>query len=176
MTKSLLSQRRLAAEILKIGENRVWMDPDALDEIERAVTKEDIRKLIEERKIWKRPIKGVSRHRARKREEQRRKGRRRGLGKRKGSKKARMGGTKIWVERIRAIRKLLRRLKRVGVIDRRTYNKLRRIAKAGVFRSKAHVIVYIKEKRLNLKPIESIEDLEKLEVELEKEKEEKEVG
>lgn len=163
MTKSLLSQRRLAAEILKVGENRVWIDPEAIDEVEKAVTREDIKKLIHEKKIWKRPIKGVSRHRARKREIQRRKGRRRGMGKKKGSKKARMGGSKVWVRRIRAIRKVLWKLKEFGIIDRRTYNKLRRMAKAGVFRSKAHVIVYIKERRLNLKEIESLEDLKRME-------------
>ncbi|MCK4435394.1 50S ribosomal protein L19e, partial [Candidatus Bathyarchaeota archaeon] len=27
----LKSQRRLAAEILKIGENRVWIDPERID-------------------------------------------------------------------------------------------------------------------------------------------------
>jgi len=166
MTKSLLSQRRIAAEILGIGVNRVWIDPEAIEEVEKAVTKEEIRKLIEERKIWKKPIKGTSRHRAKKREEQRRKGRRRGAGKKKGSKYARMGGSMVWVIRIRAIRKVLRRLKNVGVIDRRTYNKLRRMAKAGFFRNKHYVISYIKEHKLNLKPIESIQDLDKYESEL----------
>lgn len=165
MTKSLLPQRRMAAEILGVGIHRVWIDPEALDEVEKAVTKEDIKKLIKERKIWKRPIKGISRHRAREREIKRRKGRRRGLGSRKGSKYARMGGSMIWVMRIRALRKILRRLKDAGVIERRVYNKLRRMAKAGFFKSKAHVITYIKEHRLNLKPIESIEDLEKYEQE-----------
>ncbi len=154
MTKSLLSQRRIAARILKVGENRVWIDPEALDEVEKALTGEEIKKLIEERKVWKRPIKGVSRHRARFREMQRRKGRRRGAGKKKGSKKARMGGTLIWVTRIRAIRKILRRLKDDEVITRRVYNHLRRMAKAGFFRNKSHVITYIQEHRLNLKPLD----------------------
>jgi len=165
MTKSLLSQRRMAAEILGVGINRIWIDPEALEEVEKAVTKDDIRKLIKERKIWKHPIKGVSRHRARAREEKRKKGRGRGPGSKKGSKYARMGGSMIWVMKIRAIRKILRRLKDAQVIDRRTYNKLRRVAKSGFFRSKMHVISYIKEHRLNLKPINSIEDLEKYEQE-----------
>jgi len=166
MTKSLWPQRRMAAEVLGIGIHRVWIDPEAIDEVEKAVTKEDIRKLIKERKIWKYPVRGVSRHRAREREEKRRKGRRRGPGKKKGSKGARMGGTMVWVIKIRAIRKVLRRLRDTGVIERRTYNKLRRMAKAGFFRNKSHVIGYIKEHRLNVKPIESIEDLERYEREL----------
>ncbi|MGQ4892299.1 MAG: 50S ribosomal protein L19e [Candidatus Njordarchaeia archaeon] len=154
MTKSLAPQRRIAASVLKVGENRVWMDPEALEDVEKALTREDIRKLVKERKIWKRPVKGVSRHRARFREMQRRKGRRRGPGKKKGSKSARMGGTMVWVIKIRAIRKILRQLKDEEVITRRVYNHLRRMAKAGFFRNKAHVITYIQERRLNVKPLD----------------------
>ena len=43
---SLKSQRRLAAEILKIGKNRVWIDPERIDEVEVAITREEIRKLV----------------------------------------------------------------------------------------------------------------------------------
>ena len=154
MTKSLAPQRRIAAQILKVGENRVWIDPEALDDVEKALTREDIKKLVKERKIWKRSVKGVSRHRARFREIQRRKGRRRGPGKKKGSKSARMGGTMVWVARIRAIRKILKQLKDEEIITRRVYNHLRRMAKAGFFRNKAHVITYIQERRLNVKPVE----------------------
>ena len=153
MARKLIPQKRLAAEILGCGVNRVWIDPDAIDEVEMAVTKEDIRKLIKERKIWKRPIKGTTHFRADIRAYKRRKGRRRGPGKKRGSKKTRMGGSYVWVNRIRAIRKILRALKYHGVISPNTYNKLRRMAKAGVFKSKAHVISYIKEHEMNLKPI-----------------------
>ena len=45
---SLKSQRRLAAEILKVGESRVWMDPDRTEEVEIAITREEIRRLIHE--------------------------------------------------------------------------------------------------------------------------------
>ena len=154
MTKSLAPQRRIAAHILKVGVNRVWIDPEAIDEVEKALTREDIERLIRERKIWKHPIKGVSRHRARYREIQRRKGRRRGPGKKKGAKKARMGGTMVWVIRIRAIRKILWKLRDEGIITRKVYNHLRRMAKAGFFRNKAHVITYIQERRLNVKPLD----------------------
>lgn len=52
----LANQRRLAAEVMDIGVNRVWMDPDASKDIEAALTREDVRKLIEE----KRSVKGIS--------------------------------------------------------------------------------------------------------------------
>ena len=35
----LRNQRRMAAEILKCGENRVWMNPDRLDEVEDCITR-----------------------------------------------------------------------------------------------------------------------------------------
>ena len=42
----LRNQRRMAAEILKCGENRVWMNPDKLDEVEECITRADIRTAI----------------------------------------------------------------------------------------------------------------------------------
>ncbi|MGD2065814.1 MAG: 50S ribosomal protein L19e, partial [Candidatus Bathyarchaeota archaeon] len=45
---SLKSQRRLAAEIMKVGENRVWIDPERIDYVEAAITREEIKKLIHE--------------------------------------------------------------------------------------------------------------------------------
>ena len=158
MTKPLKTQRRLAAEILKCGETRVWFDPEALDEIEKATTREEIKKLIHERKIWKYPIEGVSHVRANIRAEQRRKGRRRGPGKRKGSKLARMGGKKfLWMIRIRAIRKMLDKLREYEIITRGVHEKLRKKAKAGAFRSKRHVVMYVLEHELNIAPIELLE-------------------
>ena len=47
----LKNQRRMAASLLKCGEHRVWMDQDRLDEIAKAVTKDDIRVLIKGKAI-----------------------------------------------------------------------------------------------------------------------------
>ena len=60
----LKSQRRLASQILKIGQNRVWIDPERMDDVEGAITREEIRKLIHEKIIVSLPEKGVSRSRA----------------------------------------------------------------------------------------------------------------
>ncbi|MDL5502201.1 MAG: 50S ribosomal protein L19e, partial [Candidatus Methanoperedens sp.] len=80
----LANQRRLAAEVMDIGVNRVWMDPEAFKDIATALTREDIRKLISEEKIGKRNIKGVSRGRARKVAQTRAYGHRKGHGSRSG--------------------------------------------------------------------------------------------
>ncbi len=138
-------QRRLAAAVLKCGQNRVWFDPTALEDIATAATKEDIRELIERGVIKRKPVKGVCRARINKKRMQKRKGRRRGHGSRKGKKTARMPRKRLWIIRIRAIRRRLRYLRDTGAIDRRTYRMLYRKAKGGEFRSVAHLNAYIEQ-------------------------------
>jgi len=136
-------QRKIAAALLDCGENRIWMDPTALEDIAGAVTKEDVRELIEQGLIKRKPEKGTSRARINRRKAQRRKGRRRGHGRRKGRKGARMSKKELWMRRIRPIRRRLKYLRDSGVIDRRTYRILYRKAKGGEFRSVAHLNSYL---------------------------------
>lgn len=138
-------QRRLASEVLKCGENRVWFDPEALEEISTASTKQDIRELIEKGAIKKKAVRGVCRARINRMRLKKRKGRRSGHGSRKGKKTARMPGKRLWIIRIRAIRRRLKELKTSGQIDRKTYRLLYRKAKGGEFRSIAHLNAYIEE-------------------------------
>ncbi|OYT35365.1 50S ribosomal protein L19e [Archaeoglobales archaeon ex4484_92] len=136
-------QRRLAANLLKCGKNRVWFDLSSLDEISTAATKEDIRELIEKGLIKRKPLVGSSKARIRKKRMQKRKGRRRGHGSRKGKRTARMPRKRLWILKIRAIRRRLKHLRDSGKIDRRTYRILYRKAKGGEFRSVAHLNSYI---------------------------------
>jgi large subunit ribosomal protein L19e len=62
---SVVSQKRLAAEILKVGRSRVWIDPDDTDKVSSAITRGEIRKLIHEGAIKRTPTIGISRGRAR---------------------------------------------------------------------------------------------------------------
>ncbi|MEM1873351.1 MAG: 50S ribosomal protein L19e [Acidilobaceae archaeon] len=130
-------QRRLAAEILGVGESRIWIDPDPekAEEIAQALTRDDVARLIARGLIKVRPEKGNSRSRWLKRRKQRAKGRRRGHGKRKGEAGARSDPEKQWVARIRKIRRYLRWLRDNGVIDRKLYRSLYMKAKGGAFRS-----------------------------------------
>ncbi len=86
---TLSPQKRMAAQLMKAGMSRVWMDTKSIDDIAEAVTKDDIRKLIRRNVIQKRPSKGNSRSRFKAAKAQRDKGRRKGPGSRKGTKKAR---------------------------------------------------------------------------------------
>ncbi|MCD6492648.1 MAG: 50S ribosomal protein L19e [Archaeoglobaceae archaeon] len=140
---NLKLQRKMAAKILKCGENRIWIDPTALEDVASAATKEDVRELIESGVIKRKPVKGISRARINKRKLQRKKGRRRGHGRRKGKKTARMSKKEAWMIRIRALRKRLKYLRDTGIIDRRTYRMLYRKAKGGEFRSVAHFNAYL---------------------------------
>ncbi len=137
-------QRRLAASILKCGEERVWMDPNALDEIKEAVTREDIKMLIKRGLIKRKKIKGTSRVRANYIKMQKEKGRRKGPGSRKGKKYARYPRKQRWMKTIRPIRATLKDLRDSGKIDRRTYRRFYRLAKGGTFKSRNHLLMHLK--------------------------------
>jgi len=142
----LSTQRRMAAELLKVGINRVWIDPEAEEEVAGAITKDDIRRLIKEGVIRARSEVGISRSRAKKRLEQRRKGRRKGPGRRKGAAKARTPKKEAWIRKVRPLRARLRELRDKGLIDEGQYRRLYRMVKGGSFRSKAHMEAYLKER------------------------------
>jgi len=135
----LSHQRRLAAEILKCGINRVWIDEDRCEEVAKAVTRNDIRILIKGGAIKKRPIGGISSGRKKQMRKQKAKGRRRGQGSRKGAKYARLPRKRRWIMTIRAIRSYLRELRDSGLIDKHTYRTYYRKAKGGEFKSKSHL-------------------------------------
>ncbi|MEM2111459.1 MAG: 50S ribosomal protein L19e [Candidatus Bathyarchaeia archaeon] len=143
MNLSLTSQRRMAAEILKAGINRVWIDPERIDEIESAITREEIRKFIHEKAIRKIPEKGVSRARARILHEKKKTGKRRGPGSRVGSQGSRTPRKETWIRKIRAQRKELRKLKGRRAITEKVYRKLYVMAKSGSFRSVSDLKRYL---------------------------------
>lgn len=148
MSVDLSMQKRLAADILDVGTGRVWMDPDREAGISSAITRADVRSLIDDGAIKAKPKKSISSGRARKRKEQRQKGRRRGPGSRKGAEKARLPKKEAWIKRVRPLRRRLRELRDEGSIDSGLYRQLYRMVKGGSFRSKAHLESYLKKRGL----------------------------
>ena len=136
------TQKRLAAEILKCGMSKVWMDPDHMEEIEKAITRADVRRLIKKGYIRKKRINEQSRGRARKKLEQKKKGRMRGPGKKKGKKSI---GKREWIKTIRALRRYLKEQRDLGKITPSQYRRLYLMAKGGRFRSKTHLKMFIEE-------------------------------
>jgi len=140
----LKSQRRLAAQVLKIGQNRVWIDPEKADDVEAAITRDEVRRLIHQGTIKASPEKGISRGRARIIHEKKKKGRRSGPGSRTGSSHARVSKKHAWMSKIRALRKKLRTLKTKKMIAENAYQKLYRMAGSGRFESVADLERYMK--------------------------------
>ncbi len=140
----LKSQRRLAAEILKVGQNRVWIDSEKIEDAEAAMTREEIKKLVHEGVIKRLPEKGISHARARIVHEKKKKRRRSGPGSRSGSARAKISKKEAWMSKIRALRKRLRELKANKIVTESTYRKLYRWASSGRFVSVADLERYLK--------------------------------
>lgn len=128
-------KRRLIARTLGVGIDRVWIDPEHIDEVMDIDTREDIKILLRRGVIKIKPVKGQTIREKRKR---------RGPGSRKGSKRARVSKKEAWMKRVRAQRKFLRLLRDKGIITRSQYRKLYMMVKGGMFRSKGHLREYIK--------------------------------
>ncbi|MGO8806919.1 MAG: 50S ribosomal protein L19e [Candidatus Bathyarchaeia archaeon] len=136
---NLTSQRRLASQILKIGRNRVWINPEFMDDVESAITREEVRKLIHERVIISLPEKGVSRSRAKVIRAKKVKGRRSGPGSITGAAHAKVTKKEAWMIRIRSLRRKLRELKAARTITEDTYTQYYRMAGSGRFQSIAEL-------------------------------------
>lgn len=143
---SLVSQKRLAAQILKVGKTRVWVDPEDTDRVSSAITRDEIRKLIHQGSIKKLPEVGISRGRKRVRSQELLAGRHKGPGSTKGKTH---DSKRRWVVRIRSIRRRLRSLRDKRFITTQVYRKLSLMAKGGTFRSAAHLDEYIDTHKLS---------------------------
>lgn len=146
----LSTQKRLAADIMKVGVSRVWIDPRFEDDVSLAITREDIRRLVEEGAIQEKPATGVSRFRARYVLQQKRKGQRKGHGTKKGKASTKLSGKERWMMKIRPMRKELKKLRDEGKITRKTYRDLYLKAKGNAFRNTAHLKTHISERKLEV--------------------------
>ena len=138
------SQKRMAADILDVGEGRVWLDPGEQEEIAEAITRDDIRELVDEGIIRAKDAKTNSRGRARERAEKRSYGHQTGAGSRKGKAGARQARKDDWVARIRAQRARLKELREDGTIDRTQYRELYNKASGGEFDSVDRLEAYVR--------------------------------
>jgi large subunit ribosomal protein L19e len=144
----LANQKRLASKILECGLDRVWLNPEASEEIASAITRDDIRELIEKGTIKAKPVKGVSRGRARALAAKRKYGHCKGHGSRKGKKGARTPKKEQWIKKIRALRRRLKELRAEGALDKSAYCRLYRKAKGGEYRSVAHLNSHLGSEKL----------------------------
>ncbi|MFB6182961.1 MAG: 50S ribosomal protein L19e [Haloarculaceae archaeon] len=139
----LSAQKRMAADVLDVGKNRVWFDPERQGDIADAITREDVRDLVDEGAIRDTEKKGNSRGRARERQRKRSYGHQKGHGTRKGKAGGRQDSKKDWESRIRAQRERLRELRDGGDLDSSQYRDLYDKASGGEFDSVADLQRYI---------------------------------
>jgi large subunit ribosomal protein L19e len=135
----LKNQRRMAAELIGCGENRIWIDPNRMDDVASAITRSNVRTMINAGAIRAKKKKGISSGRRRYQKGQKDKGRQRGPGSRKGAKYARTPKKRQWMKKVRLLRARLKELRDNEVIDTATYRKYYLQAKGGMFKNTAHL-------------------------------------
>ena len=131
----LTTQKRMAADILGVGKNRVSFDSLRLEEIKQAITKADIEDLIKDKAIRAKPGRAKIKKERRKRRNA-------------GRRKMRVVDRKrLYVNKIRKIRRYVKDQLNAGQISKEMVNEVRKYAKAGQFKSLRNVKEYIKLKK-----------------------------
>lgn len=128
------NQRRISAELLNVGKNKVWFDKNRLEDIKKAITRLDVKELIKEGAIKVR----IKRKSEKKKEEKIKK--RRGI----GNRKIRVSNRKQkYVFKIRKLRKYIQDLFEKNTIDKAERAKLRIMARSGELRNLRHLQDYL---------------------------------
>jgi len=139
--KTLRSQKRLASYVLNVGRNRVWFDPEKLNEIKEAITKSDIESLIKDGAISKKAVTGVKRRAGRDKKLKNKKERGRGRGKKR---MILINEKRNYMFKIRKLRQYIKVLRDAKIITTKDANKLEKWSKAGIIKNKADVRARIK--------------------------------
>ena len=144
MPVNLKSKKRLVSRIVGVGVNRVRFDNDHLDDVADAITRDDIRSLITANTISIKSFKGTSRGRAKIKKIQKSK---RGAtqGSKKGRKGARVGKKSVYVNKVRALRYILKIAKDRKEITNDVFKIVYKKIRGNTIRNKAHLRTVIEE-------------------------------
>ena len=141
---NLRAKKRLVSRVTGVGIHRVWFDSDHLDDIEDAITRENIRSLLTANTIKIKSFRGTSTARAKLKKIQKKK-RGRGQGSKKGKKGARIGKKQVYVKKVRSLRYLLKIVKDRKEITNKQFWSLYKKIGGNTVRNKAHLRSLIEE-------------------------------
>ena len=140
--------RRIASEVLHVGESKIRFRPEDASKISEALTREDVRGLIKDGAIRAIQPRGVSRLRGRVKSAQMKKGRRFGRGSRKGTFGTRVGQKPTWMSRVRAQRKYLFMLVDAKMIRQDAVRKIYRMIKGNAFKGVKVMDTYLRDNKM----------------------------
>lgn len=134
---SVKTVKRLAADLLGIGENRIRIKPEEIKRAEEALTRSDVLALLKDGVVYKLPVKG-------RRKKERRK--RRGPGSKKG--KGTINQKVEWMQKVRAQRKYFQELLAKNELNKQFKRSVYGKIKSGMFKSKKTFYTYLKENNM----------------------------
>lgn len=140
--------KRAASYILNRGESSIRIKPEAMDDASKALTKDDIRRLIKDGKIFATDEKHNKSTRSKRLRQARAEGRSRGTGRRRGTRKTRVGRT--WEKKVRSQRFLLKELKSMKKIDTHIFNEYYRRIKGNEYANKGTILLHMREQGIKI--------------------------
>ncbi len=143
---SVVTVRRLASDLLGVGENKIRIKPAEIKRAEEALTRSDVLALIKDGVVYKMPYRG------RRKKEKRR---HRGAGSRRG--RSTINQKEEWMVRIRSQRKYLSELLSTNQLEKKFKRSLYGKIKSGIFKSKKSFYNYLKENKMVTEKVDKIE-------------------
>ena len=134
-----ITVKRLAADILKVGQNRIRIKKGEKVRAMESLTREDVRGLIEDGAVY-----GIREVGPRTKPPRKKKG----TGKRRGKKYSRKGKKEGWMERVRSQRKYLEEMLKSGEVPAEYKRKVYLKIKGGSFKGKKALRTYLIENEM----------------------------